>query len=160
MGSDIYLIRFQHQANLDKVLNQGLGSLGNILLLSGSGNKNFKASTSSFLTTTIWAHLPELPLEFYDPDILTQVDNKFGHTSKIDASTHYILREKYVRLCIQVDIQKPLKIVVYIGHYRQQIIYEGLNYFTCGCVGHKSISCKMPTTSSNLSLNLFPLLMF
>lgn len=42
------------------------------------------------------------------------------------------------KLCVQVNIDKPLINSVMIGKMVQQVQYEGINmlYFSCGCLGH------------------------
>ena len=52
-------------------------------------------------------------------------------------------RGKFARLCIQVDVDKPLITTVMIGKFQQSITYEGIYNlcFECGRMGHKREVC-------------------
>nr|POE45061.1 hypothetical protein CFP56_24993 [Quercus suber] len=52
-------------------------------------------------------------------------------------------RGKYARLCIQIDVNKPLVDTILIGCFEQSVTYEGIYKlcFTCGRVGHKVEAC-------------------
>lgn len=77
--------------------------------------------------TAIWARLPELPIEFYDPILLKHIGKKLGLVLKVDAHPNDAVRGQYARICVQVNIGKPLKQVVHIGYHSQLVIYEGMN---------------------------------
>ena len=66
-----------------------------------------------------------------------------GKVLRIDAHTALEARGKYARLCIQVDINKPLINNVLIGRFEQQVVYEGIHKlcFGCGRIGHKKDAC-------------------
>lgn len=91
----------------------------------------------------LWVRLPGLPPEFYDLKTLTRIGNLLGWTLKVDAHTTDAARGQYARICVQVPIDKPLITVTALGHHTQRIIYEGINQicFSCGKIGHKSLSC-------------------
>lgn len=62
--------------------------------------------------------------------------------------------------CVQVVLDKPLKIVVYIGDHTHRVVYDGLNMvcFKCGKLDHKDTECSevlnhspvSPTSSSDV----------
>ncbi|KAK7826745.1 hypothetical protein CFP56_031793 [Quercus suber] len=45
----------------------------------------------------------------------------------------------YTRLCIQVNLDKPLINTVKVGRLKQKVMYEGISFlcFYCGRLGHK-----------------------
>ncbi|XVF19425.1 hypothetical protein REPUB_Repub11eG0109600 [Reevesia pubescens] len=103
----------------------------------------FTPETATFTTTAVWARLPGLPIEFYDPDILRRIGNQLGVLLRIDATTASSTRGRYARICIQVDLDKPLVQNIKIGRFNQQVMYEtvaGL-CFSCGCIGHNTTKC-------------------
>lgn len=55
------------------------------------------------------------------------------------------LRAQYARVCVQVDLNKPLVTQFKIGKHAQKVRYEGVSAlcFTCGCVGHRQTKCRM-----------------
>lgn len=55
----------------------------------------------------IWARLPGLPAEYYDPQLLKKMGKKLGIILKIDAHANDALRGQYAHICVQVNIDKP-----------------------------------------------------
>ncbi|KAK7813679.1 hypothetical protein CFP56_026076 [Quercus suber] len=53
-------------------------------------------------------------------------------------------RGSYDRLCIQVDLDKPLIDIIKIGSLKQRVMYKGISSlcFCCGRIGHKKDNCS------------------
>ena len=52
--------------------------------------------------------LPELPIEFYDASVLREIGSVIGPVLHIDSYTASKTRAGYARLCVQIDLEKPL----------------------------------------------------
>ena len=65
----------------------------------------------------VWVRLHALPLELYETKVLKQIGEAIGKVLRIDAQTAMEMRGKYARLCIQVDMNKPLINTVLIGRF-------------------------------------------
>ena len=100
----------------------------------------------------MWVRLHALPLELYETEVLKQIGEAIGKVLRIDAQTAMEARGKYARLCIQVDMNKPLINTVLIGRFEQPVVYEGIQKlcFACGRVGHKKEDCPHIIRSSSL----------
>ena len=61
----------------------------------------------------------------------------------IDSNTTMGARGRFARLCVLVNLDKPLIKRVHIGKNVLSIQYEGINSlcFSCGRVGHKKEAC-------------------
>nr|XP_009786058.1 PREDICTED: uncharacterized protein LOC104234221 [Nicotiana sylvestris] len=154
LGYDYYLIKFNKQENYNKAFHEGPWFIGNQFFTIRKWEPRFVASEASLTYSAIWARLPELPTEFYDYEILQKIGNKLGELIRIDACTSSALRGKYVRLCILVPIEKPLKTHIILGKHNQKITYEGFNVLctNCGRLGHNLISCpnkRIETQNNN-----------
>lgn len=59
----------------------------------------------------------------------------------MDPNTSYATRGKFARVCVEIDLNKPLVPKIYVGGNWQTIEYEGLNLicFKCGHVDHKGL---------------------
>lgn len=103
----------------------------------------FKALEAKF-TSVALLRLLELPIEFYDAMVLKEIGSALGLVLRIDSFTATGSRGSYARLCIQVDLDKPLIYTIKIGRLKQRVMYEGISSlcFCCGRTGHKKESCR------------------
>ena len=62
---------------------------------------------------------------------------------RVDTHTASEARGRFARLCVQVDVTKPLVIAIKIGKLEQSVCYEGIQKlcFDCGRMGHKRENC-------------------
>lgn len=62
---------------------------------------------------------------------------------KLDANTSLASRGKFARICVDIDLCKPLVSKVHIGDFVQVIEYEAIHTlcFECGVVGHRKDNC-------------------
>ncbi|KAF7827294.1 ribonuclease H [Senna tora] len=92
-----------------------------------------------------WVNLPDLPIELYDTKFLYTLGKHIGTVLRIDVNTTHQLRGKYARLCVKLDLEKPL-LSQYCVHGRaRKIEYEGLHLicFECGVYGHDLEHCPI-----------------
>ncbi|KAI5385122.1 hypothetical protein KIW84_071929 [Lathyrus oleraceus] len=95
------------------------------------------------LELTDWVRVSRLPIEYYDARVLTFIRNHIGVTVKVDKNTMSKERGKYVRLCVQVDLTKPLLAMFAVTKSLYKIEYEGLHLLclSYGCFGHFKEGC-------------------
>ncbi|XP_070006154.1 uncharacterized protein [Nicotiana sylvestris] len=67
-----------------------------------------------------------------------------NQTSKQAMPPKKALRERYARLCIEMQLEEPVQPCISIGNYKQQIIYEGEHILckACGRLGHTTQHCS------------------
>ena len=68
-----------------------------------------------------------MPIELYEAEVLKQIGEAIGKVLRIDTHTALESRGKYARMCIQVDVRKPLINTILIGKFKQAVAYEGIN---------------------------------
>ncbi|KAL0000882.1 hypothetical protein SO802_014663 [Lithocarpus litseifolius] len=107
----------------------------------------FKASEAKLSSVVMWVRLPELPIEFYDAAVLREIGSAIGPVLRIDSYTASESRGSYARICVQVDLDRPLITSVRVGRLVQKVSYEGVSTlcFSCGRLGHKRDSCPYYT---------------
>ena len=78
-------------------------------------------------------------------EVLKQVGEAIGKVLHIDSYTAMEARGRYARLCIQLDVTKPLINSVLIVRFEQPMVYEGIHKlcFSCGRLGHRKESCPL-----------------
>ena len=143
LGKDFYLIKFSEDSDYDKVLRGGPWFIGEHFLAIKPWEPYFKASQATFSFVAIWIKFPKLPIEFYDPLVLREVGSAIGLVLRIDSYTASGSRASFARLCVQIDLSKPLVNLVRVGRLRQKVMYEGILAlcFCCGRLGHKQENC-------------------
>ncbi|CAN1182666.1 hypothetical protein LINPERHAP2_LOCUS36101 [Linum perenne] len=99
---------------------------------------------SSLSTLRVWIRIPGLPLEYFDATVLKTIGDKNGKTVRIDHTTLQDNRVNFTRICVEVDLSKPLLSKYHLRRRVRRIEYEGLhtNFFSCGCYGHQQEACS------------------
>jgi len=91
----------------------------------------------------LWVRLNELPIEYYHAEALHHIGSSIGKVLRVDTFTATKSRGRFARLCIQVDMEKPLITTVLIGKLKQPMAYNGIHKlcFGCGRMGHHKETC-------------------
>ena len=149
-----FLVRLYSKEDLENVIKKGPWFIGDHFLSLRPWEPFFKPSSANVSLVAVWIRLNELPIELYEPEVLKEIGGNIGKVLRIDSHTTMEARGKYARLCIQVDVNKPLINTVIIGRFEQGVTYEGLQRlcFSCGRVGHKVDSCPYTIRKGKSSL--------
>ena len=143
LGKNYFLIKFYGSDDYDKVLKGGPWFVREHFLAITSWEPYFRAFGDNLTSVAVWVRFPELPIDFYDLEVLKEIGSAIGPILRIDSYTAIGSRGSYARLCIQIDIDKPLITSIRIGRMIQQVKYEGISTlcFCCGRLGHKQENC-------------------
>ncbi|XVF28970.1 hypothetical protein REPUB_Repub15cG0079400 [Reevesia pubescens] len=143
LGYGFYAVKFERMDDRFRVLTEGPWKIMDHYLTVQRWRPLFRPSQATIGSTAVWVHLPELPLEFFNEDVLMEIGRILGKPLKIDSTTALATRGKFARICVEVNLQKPLVSKIRVGKYLQRIEYEGLHTvcFHCGIVGHRSDNC-------------------
>ncbi|XP_065617338.1 uncharacterized protein LOC136062338 [Quercus suber] len=138
-----FLVRFFSKEDLDNVLMKGPWFIGGQFLSIRPWEPFFKPSTANVSLIAVWIRLYELPIELYEAEVLKELGESIGKVLRIDSHTAMEARGKYARLCVQIDINKPLVNTILIGHFEQVVSYEGIQSlcFSYGRLGHRRETC-------------------
>ena len=103
----------------------------------------FKPNATACSKVAVWARLPQLPIKFYEMGVLKDIGNAIDPVLRIDVITASGTCGRYVRICVQVDLAKPLVRRVFIRHFGQEVLYEGISSlcFDCNRLGHRKEAC-------------------
>ncbi|GKV28433.1 hypothetical protein SLEP1_g37492 [Rubroshorea leprosula] len=154
LGFDFFLVRFQDNEDLSKVIMGGPWFIGPYYLTIRRWEPNFDPEEAIRTTTTtaVWARLPNLSADYYDPITLQKIGNKIGSLLRVDAHTAHHTRGQYARVCVQIDIAQPVAKYIRIGRKKQRVIYEGVSAlcFHCGRIGHRNNQCLQLNITSEI----------
>ena len=150
LGKEFFLTRFSCEEDHDKVLRNGPWFIGGHFLSIRSWEPNFKPSTTNVSSIAVWIRLNELPIEYYEVEVLKQIRNSVGKALRIDTHIAVEARGCFARLCIQVDLEKPLVTNILIEGIHQPVNYEGIHSlcFSCGRIGHRKEACPYTLRST------------
>lgn len=98
LGKDFFLIRFSSSKDYDKVLRGGPWFVGEHFLAIRPWDPCFKASEAKHSSVAVWIKLPELPIEFYDREVLKKIGEAIEPVLRIDSYTASESRGSYARL--------------------------------------------------------------
>ena len=121
LGHDFFLIKFDCQNDLENVLKGGSWFIGQQFLAIRQWELSFKASSASLSSVAVWLRLPELPIEYYKPSALLKIGQAIGPVLRIDAHTASNVRGHFARICVQVNLDKPLIYSIQIGKMVQKV---------------------------------------
>lgn len=162
LGYDCFLFKFDQLEDRERVLTEGPWMIADHYLTVRCWSPEFRPSMDTISKIPVWVRLPELPIEYFDEDLLFRLGAFLGKPLKIDTNTALAARGRFARLCVEIGLDKPLVSKVKIGNLWQKMEYEGLHSicFSCGRVGHREEVCpykgvfqpgadKMETTSAH-----------
>ncbi|VFQ80232.1 unnamed protein product [Cuscuta campestris] len=97
----------------------------------------------------VWISFPHLPIHLHEQRALFNIASMLGTPLKVDQATLNFTRPKYARVCVEVDVSKPLHQRIHIKHVDEdlffQVQYEDPPVFCNSCrkLGHNLHSCKL-----------------
>ncbi|PPD67275.1 hypothetical protein GOBAR_DD35844 [Gossypium barbadense] len=115
-----------------------------------------------FNHSPFWVRVSNIPMEYMDRDMALEVGNAIGEVLAIDWRDGDGGWTEYMRIRINIDINKPLRRVVhYIDHEGEEFVfairYEKLPRFCyiCGLIGHTTQKCKEQMINNESQDNIF-----
>ncbi|GAA0145571.1 hypothetical protein LIER_05740 [Lithospermum erythrorhizon] len=156
LGDDFFITRFSLEEDYLKALHGGPWFINGFFLATRLWEPNFNPHSTTTKSGAVWLRLPSLPVEYYDIEILKDVGSQVGTLLCIDTRTVNNERGRFARICVQIDLDKPIIPSIIIGNHSQNILYENVHLcFECGLLGHDSLNCptKIPNIPSTVIAN-------
>ena len=143
LGYGFFLTRLTLKEDFEKVLQKGPWFIGEHFLSIRPWEPDFKPEVANVSSIAVWIRLNGLPIEYYNAEALHLIGKAIGNVLRVDTHTASEARGRFTRLCVQVDVNKPLVTTIKIGKLEQAVCYEGIQKlcFDCGRMGHKRESC-------------------
>ena len=109
---------------------------------------NFVPEEDTITKLTTWVRIPKLSVEYFNKNfLLYKIGQKIGRVLKVDNTTATVERGQYTRLCVEVDLTKPLLSKFKLNGRIWGIQCEGLRMicFKCGKQRHREEACTLNT---------------
>ena len=139
-----YLINFDKKDDCQHVLTEGPWVIMNHYFTVREWEPNFKPLEAKPTSTAVWIRFPELPIEYFELKPMFRIAQMLGKPLKVDFNTAMSKRGKYARVCVQVDLAKPLVPAYMLAGKKYNAVYEFIHQlcFKCGKVGHRVELCR------------------
>ncbi|XVF63210.1 hypothetical protein PTKIN_Ptkin09bG0069600 [Pterospermum kingtungense] len=108
MNRDYFLVKFASKVDYDFAKFEGLWMVLDHYLIIKEWSPNFDPSLDVTEKVLVWVRFSCLPIKYYDRTFLMNVGEKIGRPVRVDQATNLVSRGKFARICVEVDIAKPL----------------------------------------------------
>ncbi|CAN1166149.1 hypothetical protein LINPERHAP2_LOCUS26571 [Linum perenne] len=151
MTNSFFLVRFASNDDYARAAFEGPWKIYDYYIAVSQWSPSFNEDEpiKSILT---WVRLPKLPIHYFNSLAVSRIGNFIGKTVKLDLATSEGARCRYARVCVEVDLTKPLLGKYMIEDRVLKIEYESLENvcFDCGCYGHKIGDCPQVSNDSEV----------
>lgn len=143
INDDYFLAKFWSVDDYEFVRYGGPWTVLDHYLIVQDWRPNFDHKSDKTERVLVWVRFPNLPIEYYDYEFLMKIGKKIGEPKYIDQATNIVSRGRFARMCVEVDITKPLLSKFKLRRRIRRIEYEGIHLvcFKCGIYGHNEDSC-------------------
>ncbi|XP_023876730.1 uncharacterized protein LOC111989173 [Quercus suber] len=115
LSHGFFLTRFSLREAYEATLKRGPWFIGEHFLSIRPWEPDFLPTTANVSSVAVWIRLNELPIEYYHVEALLQMGKAIGNVLRGDTHTTSESRGRFARLCVQVDVEKPLVTAILIG---------------------------------------------
>ncbi|XP_028771246.1 uncharacterized protein LOC114728496 [Neltuma alba] len=128
-----FLVGFQSKEDYMDALTGGPWTLFDSYLSVARWSPEFEPELEEITKIALWVQLPGISLKYYDKKFLWNVGSAIGVVLKVDTSTALRARGMYARICVEIDLTKPLVPQYAIKGITKQIEYESMGFMCMGC---------------------------
>ncbi|KAG8373229.1 hypothetical protein BUALT_Bualt11G0002000 [Buddleja alternifolia] len=152
LGHSCFILKLEDNETVENIFMGGPWVVANHYLVVWKWSKEFHPSTDKVLSAVAWVRIPELAIEYYREEIIFCIAKGLGKPIKVDRNTFWASRGKYARICIEIDLSKPLRSAISVNGKLYPVVYENLPVicFECGRVGHRSSACPKLTMEQEI----------
>lgn len=158
LPNDYFVVKFQLHEDMNTALCGGPWIIAGQTLVVQQWKPEFNPFSNEITTMSVWVRIVGLPLRFYKEFTMRKIGRIIGSVIKIDKLTLSQIRGQFGRLCVEIDLQKPLIPYIVVEGETYGVVYEGISMicFNCGCFGHVKANCvyqKQESPSSEVTID-------
>ncbi|KAI9071350.1 hypothetical protein K1719_046695 [Acacia pycnantha] len=138
LENDFFVVSFQEWEDYERALTGGPWVILDKYLSVMRWRPGFNPRKEKIDKIAAWVCFPEIEAELFDKFFLYNLANSIGKVLKLDLHTASRGRNKFARVCIELDLTKPLVPHYMVDGVLKHVEYESLHALclNCGLFGH------------------------
>lgn len=108
IGNVFFMVKFDVEADRLKVMDGGPWMVFDHYLTGQQWTPDFVSPVAKIDKTMVWIRFPWLNVFYYDESILLALAAAVGKLIKVDSNTLDIRRGSFAKICVEVDLTKPV----------------------------------------------------
>ncbi|XP_024159082.1 uncharacterized protein LOC112166461 [Rosa chinensis] len=152
LPNDFYIVKFNLEEDMNHALYGGPWILAGQTLIVRKWRPDFDPMKEFIGKMALWVRIFGLPIKFFKDFTVAKIGKIIGDVVKVDKLTVGQARGQFTRVCIEVDLSKPLRPFVEVESIAYQVVYEGISLicFECGCFGLAKDKCPTIKVTDNI----------
>lgn len=150
-GHGYFMVKFGLEVDREKVIYGGPWMVFDHCFAIRSWEPDFAPAEVKINKTLVWIRFPGLGMEYYDESVLLDLAIVVGAPVKVDIRTIDASRGKFARVCVELDLDKPVVGKFWFRNRWFNVEYEGLHLLCkkCGLFGHIGRNCTVEEVKEN-----------
>lgn len=155
MANGFFLFHFRSEEGALETLTGGPWLIQGGPLSLIPWRPDFQALRQTINSAPVWVRLPGLPFKYWNVESLAAIAAEAGKPLRVDEQSLNLERGSYIRVCVELDLAKPVPEGVWIGQpgaaFFQIFSYENLPSIctSCGCIGHILKECPQASAQDS-----------
>ncbi|KAI9097505.1 hypothetical protein K1719_025276 [Acacia pycnantha] len=143
LENDFYLVNFQHMDDYMEALIGGPWVIIDAYLSVGRWRPDFSPKRKRIKSVVAWVRFLDFLAPLFDKKFLLNLGNSIGKAIRLDVHTAQRTRGRFARMCVELDLDKPLVPEFNVEGQVFSVLYECLGQICdkCGWVGHMKEGC-------------------
>ncbi|KAI9077106.1 hypothetical protein K1719_040928 [Acacia pycnantha] len=143
LENEFFLVNFQHSEDYMEALVGGPWVIADAHLSVARWRPEFNPKNERIDSVVAWVRLLDLPAPLFDKKFLLNLGNSIGKAICLDVHIVQRARGKFARMCVELDLTKPLVPEFMVDGQVLKVEYEsmGLLCRKCGRFGHLMGGC-------------------
>ncbi|KAI9118163.1 hypothetical protein K1719_010495 [Acacia pycnantha] len=149
LENDFYLVTFQNNDDYMEALTGGPWVISDAYLSVARWRPEFNPKNERIDSVVAWVRFPDLPAPLFDKKFLMNLGNSIGRAIRLDIHTAQRARGKFARMCVELDLTKPLVPEFNVEGEVLSVVYESLGMLCNKCGRELAMPRRQPR-------NVFP----
>ncbi|XP_075645554.1 uncharacterized protein At4g02000-like [Castanea sativa] len=149
VGDRLFRFKFSTKSQLKWVINNGLWSFNNHILLLRRWEKGMTAFSINFQTVPMWVQVQGLPFDLIIKEVGRYIGQRIGRVIEVDCEAIASGEARFLRVRVDVPIDKPIRGGALVHSPEGDKVWVAFKYerlsglcFHCGLLGHEAKACE------------------